>query len=49
MGLAIPTSRQVLDHVANGVMCGIHDVFPADKDEANDPISLNKLLQKEGA
>jgi hypothetical protein len=44
MGLAIPTSRRVLDHVANGVMCGIHDVFPPDDDEASDAISLKKLL-----
>ena len=49
MGLAVPTSRRVLDHVANGVMCGIHDVFPSEEEEANDPISLKKLLQQDGA
>jgi hypothetical protein len=29
-------------------MFGIHDVFPADQDDANDPISLKKLKQLEG-
>jgi hypothetical protein len=28
MGLAVPTSQRILDHVSNGVMYGIHDVFP---------------------
>ena len=49
MGLAIPTSRRVLDHVANGVMCGIHDVFPPEGRVEDDPISLKKLLQQDGA
>ena len=49
MGLAIPTSRRVLDHVANGVMCGIHDVFPPEDRVEDDPIALKKLLQQEGA
>jgi hypothetical protein len=49
MGLAIPTSQRTLDHVANSVMCGIHDVFPPEEQEADDPISLKKLLQQDGA
>ena len=49
MGLAIPTSKRTLDHVANGVMCGIHDVFPQSTTVENDPISLKKLLQEDGA
>jgi hypothetical protein len=49
MGLAIPTSCKVLDHVANGVICGIHDMFPPKEDEADDPFSLKKLLQRDGA
>jgi hypothetical protein len=49
MGLAIPTSKRTLDHVANGVMCGIHDVFPRNSNEEDDPISLKKLLQGDGA
>jgi hypothetical protein len=49
IGLVIPTSRVQLDHVANSVMCGIHDVFPPDEVEQEDPISLKKLLQGEGS
>ncbi len=49
IGLDIPISRQVLDHVANRVMCGIHNVFPQEPEEADDPILLKKLLQQEGA
>ena len=48
IGMAIPTSRRVLDHVANAVMCGIHDVFPPAEDEADNPISLKKMLQQDG-
>jgi hypothetical protein len=29
-------------------MHGIHDVFPADDNNANDPISKNKLMKGEG-
>jgi hypothetical protein len=46
--MAIATSQEQLEHVANAVMHGIHDVFPADAEDANDPISLKKLLKKEG-
>ena len=49
MGLAIPTRRRTLDHMANGVMCGIHDVFPQEDNSENDPISLKKLLQQDWA
>jgi hypothetical protein len=49
MGLAIPMSRRTLDHVANGVMCCIHDAFPQEDNSENDPISLKKLLQQDGA
>jgi hypothetical protein len=30
-------------------MCGIHNVFPQDDKEEDDPISLKKLLQQDGA
>ncbi len=30
MSIIIPTSKAQLDHVANAIMRGIHDVFPAD-------------------
>ena len=48
MSLIIPTSREQLDHVATAVMTGIHDVFPADMHDGNDPISEKKLLKGEG-
>jgi hypothetical protein len=48
MLLAIPTSQDLLVHVAQGVMTGIHDVFPADDVDDNDPISNKKLKMGEG-
>jgi hypothetical protein len=46
--MAMATSQEQLEHVANAVMHRIHDVFPADPEEENDPISMKKLLKKEG-
>jgi hypothetical protein len=37
-----------LEHVANAVLHGIHDVFPADEVDSEDPILLKKLLKKDG-
>eukprot|EP00956_Cyclotella_meneghiniana_P024898 scaffold50779_cov23-Cyclotella_meneghiniana.AAC.1 len=48
LSLAIATSRQQIRHCANGVMNGIHDVFPEEKEPENDPISLKKLKKDEG-
>ena len=48
MSIVIPTSREQLDHVATAVMTGIHDVFPANIIDGNDPISEKKLLKGEG-
>ena len=48
MSLVIPTSVAQLKHVATAVMKGIHDVFPEDEDDDNDPISLKKLRQGDG-
>ena len=48
ISLAIPTSQEQLDHVARGVLQGIHDVFPENEDDALDPIALKKLLKDEG-
>ena len=48
MSLVVPTAACQLQHVANAVMKGIHDVFPADAEEENDPISLKKMKQGEG-
>ena len=48
ISLARATSQAQLDHVANSVMTGVHDVFPEDKVDKNDPLSLKKLLKEEG-
>ena len=45
----VPTSKAHLRHVANAVMHGVHDVFPADEVDEEDPLSLKKLLKLEGA
>ena len=41
--LAIPKIQYQLHHVANAIMTGIHDVFPPDKDDKEDAISLKKI------
>ncbi len=46
--LVIPTSRKQLRHVSTGTMTGIHDVFPASDNDANDPLSEKKLKQLDG-
>jgi hypothetical protein len=46
--LATAKSKEQLEHVAKSVMHGVHDVFPADKDDENDPLSMKKLLKLEG-
>jgi len=48
MSSVIPTSQKQLEHVATAIMTGIHDVFPADIVDSNDPISEKKLLKGEG-
>jgi hypothetical protein len=37
-----------LDHVARGVLQGIHDVFPENEDDAMDAVALKKLLKDDG-
>ena len=49
IGLVTATSRAQLDHVANAVMCGIHDIFPPEQRDEDDPISFKKLLKSEGS
>ena len=49
IAIATPTTRAQLDHVANGVLMGIHDVFPPNDEDDNDPVSLKKLLKEEGS
>ncbi len=48
MSLVIPVSQEQLRHVANAIMHGIHDVFPPDEEDSNDPISEKKLKKGEG-
>ena len=48
MSIVIPTSQEQLEHVATAIMTGIHNVFPADIVDSNDPISEKKLLKGEG-
>jgi hypothetical protein len=48
ISLVIPTSCKQLCHVSTATMTGIHDVFPADKIDSNDPISEKKLKQLDG-
>ncbi len=48
MSFVIPVSQAQLRHVASAVMTGIHDVFPRDAVDSNDPISEKKLIKQEG-
>ncbi len=48
MSIVIPTSRDQLEHVATAIMMGIHDVFPTNITDSEDPISEKKLLKGEG-
>ncbi len=47
MAIVIPTTRQDVKHIGQAVMHGIHDVFLADDNDANNLISKNKLLKGE--
>ncbi len=48
MSLVIPVSQEQLRHVVTAVMTGIHDVFPEDDVDSNDPISEKKTDQARG-
>ena len=43
MSIVIPTSMEQLTHVGRAIMARIHDVFPEDIIDGNDPISEKKL------
>ena len=49
IALEMGRSRAKFLHKAMGVMTGIHDVFPPDAKDEDYPISLRKILKKEGA
>ena len=46
--MAIATSQEQVRQVARGVLHGIHDIFPADENDDNDPVSMKKLKKGEG-
>ncbi len=48
VSLVIPAYREHLCHVSTGTMTRIHDVFPADEIDDNNPISKKKLKQLNG-
>ena len=48
ISIVIPASQDQLRHVANAIMESIHDIFPPDNNNANDPISEKKLLKRDG-
>jgi hypothetical protein len=48
VSLVIPTSCKQLRHISTGTMTRIRDVFPANTNDSNDPISEKKLKQRDG-
>ena len=44
----IATSQRQVEHVARGILHGIHDIFPPSKDDTTDPISHKKLRKGKG-
>ena len=49
MSILISTSREQLEHVATAIMTGIHNVFPADIIDSNDPIFKTEITKGGGA
>ncbi len=49
MAIVIPITQHNVTHFGRAVMHGIHNIFPADDNNANNPISKNKLMKGEGA
>ena len=45
IALAVPTSQDQLNHVSNAILKGMHDVFPKDDEDSEDPISPKKHLK----
>jgi hypothetical protein len=44
----IPTTPTQVEHVARGILHGIHDVFPPSSDDTTDPVSAKKLRKGDG-
>jgi hypothetical protein len=47
MLLIIPRKWEQMMHVTTAVMKGIHEVFPTNDVDSNDPISLKKMQKRE--
>ena len=47
--LAIPKIQDQLHHVSNAIITGINYVFPPDKYDKEDVISVKKIIKKESA
>ena len=48
IGLVIPASQEQLQHAANAIAHGIHDVFPANAEDEEDPLSFKKIQHGDG-
>jgi hypothetical protein len=44
----IPMAREQVEHVTQGLLHDIHDVFPPSNNEATDPVSIKKLCKGDG-
>ena len=44
----IPTTKQQVEHVARGILHGIHDIFPPSEDDGTDPISNKNSARARG-
>ena len=49
IGMCVPRSKLELDHVSRAIQHGIHDIFPPDANDEEDPTSLKKLRKGDGA
>ncbi len=48
MSIVISVSQEQLRHVTNAIMHGMHDLFPPDAEDSNDPILEKKLKKGKG-
>ena len=49
VGMCIPQNKIHLDHVSRAIQHGIHDIFPPDNNNDEDPTSHKKLKKGDGA
>jgi hypothetical protein len=48
IGLVIPSSQEQLQHAANAIINGIHDIFPPRSENDDDPVSFKKITKGDG-